>query len=302
MDIIKSYLNKNKYLNSEYNFTTLYAWQEAHKIKYTIYNDCLCLISSTVGGNHDCCYFPVGEDTKAYETFIEMFNFFRRNKSDFLLISASERMLNIIKAHNLYECFELEPKRDFFDYVYKREKLVTLSGKKLHGKRNHYNFFENNYKYEMVDITDENEKDCEEKFTSLIMDRSTAAENELRATLKILRDRDKLGLVGKCLYVEGTLAGIILAEEHHGMVLIEIAKADVEYRGAAVALFKLFLEDNFTSCEYANLMEDLGIEGLRNAKLSYKPEMFIEKYSLKMCKDVVFSDEQLCNCFVKLEK
>ena len=293
--IIKTYLSKTKYLNSEYNFTTLYAWQEAYNIKYAIYNDCLCLVGKVDG--KDYCYFPVGDDDKAYESFVDMFKMFRKQEKDFLLVSASERMLNILKQKDLCDCFCLEEKRDFFDYVYKREKLVTLSGKKLHGKRNHFNFFANNYKHELVNITSENEKDCEKLFSSLIMERSESAEEELNATLKILRNREELGMTGKCLYIEGNLSGVILAEQHHGMALIEIAKADLNYRGAAVALFKLFLEQNFVDCEYVNFMEDLGIEGLRKAKMSYSPDMYIEKYSLDMCKDIPLTKKELDLCF-----
>ena len=234
MSIIKSYLNKTKYLNSEYNFTTLYAWQETYNIRYTIYNDCLCLLGKS--NNQECCYFPVGDDDKAYTSFIEIFKMFRRQDKDFLLISASERMINILKQNDICNCFTLDAKREFFDYVYKREKLVSLSGKKLHGKRNHYNYFSNNYSYKLVDITEENIEDCEQKLRSLILARSEDAEEELNATLKILHNRNTLDITGKCLYVEGNLSGVILAEEHHGLALINIAKADLEYRGSAVAL------------------------------------------------------------------
>jgi hypothetical protein len=75
------------------------------------------------------------------------------------------------------------------------------------------------------------------------------------------------------------LAGVIIAQNHHGTALIHIAKADVEIRGASVALFAYFLRENLTECEYVNFMEDMGIEGLRQMKESYYPEFLIEKFS-----------------------
>jgi hypothetical protein len=62
--------------------------------------------------------------------------------------------------------------------------------------------------------------------------------------------------------------------------VIHVEKANPEIRGLYAAINKLFLENEFPSVEFVNREEDLGIEGLRQAKLSYKPIKLVEKYTL----------------------
>lgn len=58
--------------------------------------------------------------------------------------------------------FRIEYNEDLADYVYESEKLITLSGKKLHGKRNHINKFKSLYedRWSYETITRENVEEC----------------------------------------------------------------------------------------------------------------------------------------------
>jgi len=91
----------------------------------------------------------------------------------------------------------------------------------------------------------------------------------------------ELNLTAKQLVINGNIAGIIIGEDQYGTVIIQIAKCDITYHGSSVALFKLFLSECFTECRYVNFMEDMGLEGLRKAKLSYHPDHFIHKSILE---------------------
>ena len=64
------------------------------------------------------------------------------------------------------------------------------------------------------------------------------------------------------------------------MAVIHIEKANPDLRGVYAAVNKLFLENEFPNVEYVNREDDLGIDGLRQAKLSYKPIKLIEKYTV----------------------
>lgn len=61
---------------------------------------------------------------------------------------------------------------------------------------------------------------------------------------------------------------------------MHVEKANPEIRGLYTAINKLFLENEFPDVEFVNREEDLGLEGLRQAKLSYKPIKLVEKYTL----------------------
>jgi len=279
-EIINQYLDINKFKNSEYNFTTIMAWQFVYETHYTITDDCMIL--KGFEDNRAYFYFPLGKPENIKSALHSLMKHCEALDIPLSLINASAEMLDILVDIGMRDLFDLDCRRDAADYVYKREKLVTLSGKKLHGKKNHLNFFNNNYESELVPIDDSNIEACEELLKIEITERSTRPFEELNSTFMALRYRDEFGLIGRALFADGNLAGVILAERHHEFALIQIAKANISYRGASVALFQKFLADNLTDCEYVNFMEDLGLEGLRRAKLSYDPEYLVEKCILHL--------------------
>ena len=278
-ELIESYLEINKYPNSEYSFGSFYAWQEMLSMQYAIIEECLCIIYFY--REKMIAYFPLGKRENFLKAFFALNDYFKKNDQELVFTSLSEPMIEILKEEGLHDKFEISDMRKFYDYVYTREKLVSLKGKKLNGKRNHYNFFVNNYKFKMVDINKENEAECKEAFKHIIVPTTEDSKNELEASIKVLEARDDMELSGKALYVGDKPIGIILGGGHHDTGLIHIAKTDLGYRGASVALFKHYLEDNLTEYEYINLMEDLGIEGLRKSKLAFRPDYFIEEFSYK---------------------
>ena len=57
--------------------------------------------------------------------------------------------------------YEINYDRDVADYVYEVEQMISLKGKKLHGKRNHINKFkENNPHWSYESLTKENLAEC----------------------------------------------------------------------------------------------------------------------------------------------
>lgn len=278
-EIIEKYLDINKYPNSEYSFGSFYAWQESLNMQYAIIEDCLCIIYFFK--KRMIAYFPLGLRENFLKAFHALDAYFKKHGQELLFTSLSEPMIEILKEEGLHDKFEVGDMRKFYDYVYTREKLITLKGKKLNGKRNHYNFFVNNYDYKMVDINEENEEECREAIKNMIVPEERGGEEELKASIKMLDARKEMDLSAKALYVGNKPIGVIMGGNHHDTGLIHIAKNDLEYRGASVAMFKHYLEDNLKECEYINLMEDLGIEGLRKSKLAFRPDYFVEEFSYK---------------------
>jgi len=278
LEIVNEYVNINKFVNSEYCFSTFFSWQKPFKIEFTIIENCLCGRGRWAGFEYH--YMPLGKDGDVYNAVIALKDHCENEKKPLVLLSVSDDMIEQLDKIGLKDDFRLEERPEFFDYVYKRDKLINLHGKKLHGRRNHLNYFLTNYKYSMEDITEGNSAACREMLIRAIDDRSEDAADEIDVTLDAFDNREGLRLIGSALTVGGEIAGVILAEDVNKMAVIQIAKADVSFRGASVALFKFFLENNMTDCENINFMDDMGIEGLRTVKLSYAPDFFIKKYAL----------------------
>lgn len=190
------------------------------------------------------------------------------------------------------EEFAYEETRSEFDYLYRSEHLIELSGKKLHAKRNHVSKFMRMYPdwvYET--ITTENLPECID-FAANWLEQAIAGEDdeervrelcmENSAIALALRHYKTLGMVGGLLRVGGRVIAITLGEPLNRRVFVtHFEKADTEFDGAYAAINQQFAANQLASYEYINREEDMGLEGLRKAKLSYHPDILLEKYCVK---------------------
>lgn len=184
--------------------------------------------------------------------------------------------------------YEIEYDRDLADYVYEMEKLATLSGKKLHGKRNHINKFkamyENRWSYEKM--TKDNLEECFQMALKWRNDNGCNDDEEKNAemcvTLNSLRLFEELELTGGVLRLDGEIIAFTMGEpvsEDTFVVHIEKAYADVQ--GAYPMINQQFVSNECGEYQYINREEDTGAEGLRKAKLSYRPVFLVEKGVVK---------------------
>ena len=105
---------------------------------------------------------------------------------------------------------------------------------------------------------------------------------EQAAITKALRNRDALGMEGIVLTNKGQLIamtlGSFLSEDTFD---VQFEKALEGYDGAYAAInreFAQYLREKYPNLKWLNREDDLGIEGLRKAKLSYCPDRLVEKY------------------------
>ena len=180
--------------------------------------------------------------------------------------------------------FQIEYDRDSADYVYESEKLATLSGKKLHGKRNHINkfksLFEDRWSYESM--TKDNLEECFQMALKWRTENDCEDDDEKRGemcvALNSLRLFEELHLTGGVLRIDGKVVAFTIGEpicEDTYVVHIEKAYADVQ--GAYTMINQQFVEHECMNYKYVNREDDTGAEGLRKAKLSYRPAFMVEK-------------------------
>ncbi len=177
--------------------------------------------------------------------------------------------------------FEISESRDDFEYIYSKEKLATLSGKKFHSKRNHISAFTKQYDWQFEPLSDSNSADIlalAEQWVTARADSDNLSLYVEKKSLPILLDnRESLGIKGGLIRVDGKAVAFTLGSPISERVLdVHMEKALDEYSGAYAVINKSFAE--YLDCEYLNREDDMGLEGLRRAKLSYQPDILLKKY------------------------
>ena len=179
--------------------------------------------------------------------------------------------------------YHIEYDRDAADYVYEVSKMISLAGKKLHGKRNHINKFKEmnpDWKYET--LSKENLEECfamAEEWKGLnLCDKKGQKHAEFCVTKRALKQYEELGLTGGILRAGEKIVAFTLGEElNRDMFVVHIEKAFAEVQGAYPMINQQFLLHEASGYKYVNREDDAGQEGLRKAKLSYYPVFLQEK-------------------------
>ena len=179
--------------------------------------------------------------------------------------------------------FQVEYDRDLADYVYEVEKLQNLSGRKYHGKKNHVNKFMSLYPdWSYEPITRENVEDCFQMALAWRQENGCEDDPEKHAeicvTLNALRLFEELEFKGGLIRTGGRVVAFTIASPICADTLdIHIEKAYADIQGAYAMINQQFLLHEGDGFTYVNREEDTGDEGLRQAKLSYRPAFMVQK-------------------------
>ena len=186
--------------------------------------------------------------------------------------------------------------RDDYDYIYSREKLATLAGKKLHGKRNHIARFKDGDDWSYEPMTAENVEECRKMTYTWIGMRSEKWNKEMEQEIAVLHEafdhREELGLVGGVLRKKGEIVAFTMGEPlNSDTFVVHFEKAYPEMQGAYPMINQQFVIHACQEYTYINREEDTGDPGLRKAKLSYYPEILLKKYVAEES-NIVFADPE----------
>ena len=263
----------------EYNFANLSLWGRQ---KATIHEGNLAFFCQF---NRRSVYlFPLGEDLKP--TIDAIISDSRKRGIPCRLTSLTQG--DIEKLESWYPGqFYFQPDRDGYDYIYSVDALADLTGKKLQKKRNHCNRFHLLHPHcAVMPISDENTEEVLAMLDSWYAQKKAADPTasfrlEQTAITKALKNRDALGMEGLVLTVKGKIIamtlGSFLSEDTFD---VQFEKALEGYDGAYAFInreFARYLREKYPSLQWLNREDDLGIEGLRKAKLSYCPHRLVEK-------------------------
>lgn len=285
--LITSFTLHSPRQNCDLSFSNLCSWRFLYNTRFAVCEGFLLL---KFWVEEEPVYMmPVGNGDlhRAMEALMEDA---REEGVPFRMLGISEEM-----CHELEELFPerfvFTDDRDYADYLYLRSELASLAGKKLQAKRNHVNKFLRTYPdYEYTPITPDRIGECialeAEWCKANNCQQHEGTGNERRALLYALHHFEALGLTGGILHVEGRIAaftfGTPINQDTFG---IHVEKADTRIEGAYAMINREFARHIPEQYTYLNREEDLGIEGLRRAKLSYQPVRILEKFVAHLRED-----------------
>ncbi len=180
--------------------------------------------------------------------------------------------------------FRFHCDRDSHDYVYAIDDLADLKGRKFQQKRNHYNrFFQT---YPDAQVRPLSQATLTDAMTVAYrwharLDAQADAAMERVALQRAFAHWQELQMEGMVLYVKDHPVAMTMASFlSENTMDVHFEKADTDYPGAYAAInrsFAAYLRDKYPQLQYLNREDDMGIEGLRKAKLSYQPHHLVEK-------------------------
>jgi hypothetical protein len=173
--------------------------------------------------------------------------------------------------------------RDFFDYVYRASDLAELLGTKYGKIRNRLNKFTKNYAYTIEELTEKNMDEVDDFLKRWCLWKDCGSdevlENERKAIVYSMSHFFDLGLSGLSLRINGSIEAIAVYEKMNAdTVVVHFEKGSPDFDGIYKAINMETAQRVRHHVPFIDREEDLGIPGLRQAKLSYQPDHFIELY------------------------
>jgi len=275
------FFKNNDRMGCEYTFACNFIWQDVFNSSFDIING--AYVAKTIRENENVYNFPIGEE----KNIISAMNYIiELEKEKTVFRGILQPHIDFINE-NFPGKFSFSSNRNESDYVYLSENLISLSGKKYQSKRNLINRFCDNSNWAYEDISRENIDECISLNLKWSDERNASSNIEIRKELgaanTALSHFYELGLIGGLVRLDGKVIAYSIGEKlTDDMFVIHFEKADDSVKGAYQIINNEFAKRNCKGFKYINREEDNGEEGLRKAKLSYKPEMLIEKFEARI--------------------
>lgn len=279
INMIKQYYDYSNAYGCDVNVINAYLWRNEYNIKFTVVDDTLIKVYCTGGGDIWGYCLPAGKNIKgAIEAIIDDAKE-RGCKAKIVMLTNEQR--GVLEA--LYPCkFDYIRSPENQDYIYLTEDLATLAGKKFHAKRNHISRFYRTYPESHFETIDSlNAADAMNVVIQWCRENNINPDmhDEVAVIKEALDLREEYNMQGAVLYVEEKPVAMTLGSEISSFVYdVNFEKALREFDGSYAVINNCFAK-TLTSYKYINREEDMGLEGLRKSKLSYKPCIILDRFN-----------------------
>lgn len=268
--------------NCDLSFANMFCWQEVYHSAWAIVDGFLVIRFHIDGGDRLGYMQPVGEGDCA-RIIPALREEAHAHGQRLRIIGLTDRGREMIRQMHIGQ-FAFESDRALEDYVYAADDLRNLPGRRYQPKRNHINRFMAEYPdYRYEELTPDRFDECmqlEREWRRNHEGHTSELCAEQRAMQRAFAHFAELGMTGGCIYVGERMVAFTYGSAVNDHTFdTHVEKADTDYDGAFTVINCLFarhLPERFT---LINREEDLGIEGLRRAKLSYHPAVIQHKFT-----------------------
>ncbi|MBE5925772.1 MAG: DUF2156 domain-containing protein [Lachnospiraceae bacterium] len=283
---IKKYFKLRNPWTCENIILDAYLWKNYYDARYIKYEKGIIWIYRNKDELFTCTPLAANEDLReSFELTQKYFNEELGVKLHMYLVD--EEAIEILNLSE--DKYIIEEDRDYFDYIYDAEKLRNLSGKKYHKKKNHVNAFKKEYegRYEFRLMCCMENGQVREFLDNWIKERQIEDEYnrvdaEAEGIYYILDNCHMLKMRMGGVFIDGKLEAFSIGSysSTERMAYIHVEKANPNIRGLYPFINMEFLRQGFEDALYVNREDDMGLEGLRKAKLSYHPIKLVKKYNI----------------------
>jgi hypothetical protein len=264
---------------SQYTFANIYAWRLVEKTRIARSGESVVLYLELPDGRVFLEPLGPGDKRTAVERCLSAS---RDRPAEFRYL-----VWNFVAMFQGDPRYVIEQDRSNSDYLYMSRDLIGLAGRRFDAKRNFIKRFSNKHPWRYRTLTPELVPACLEFEQQWCIDRSCHKDvnmcNEHRAVVEMLNHLQVLGLTGGVIETDAGLAGYTLGERlNRDTFVVHAEKGDARFPGIYAVINNEFCRQEAAGCQFVNREQDMGIPGLRKAKLSYHPVRMIDAYRLML--------------------
>jgi uncharacterized protein len=279
LETISGKLREFKFRTCDYNIVNLFSWGHFLNLKFGIFKERVLFY------NFDWQFmlYPLGKPFSAKE-LLSISDAAEEKGYNGNFISVPEEYVS--ENPGIGANFEVEKDESNSDYVYLTEKLAGLSGKKLQKKKNLISQFNRNYPVSRTEVFDGKYASmCSSLAEKWCRDQNDICPDEKKLELEVLKralaNFGHLGLEGILLFSgDDLVAFAFFSALTDDTADVHFEKFDPAFKGSCQMINKLTAEYLLGTYKYLNREQDMGREGLRQAKLSYDPLEIVPTYKL----------------------
>lgn len=276
--MFQSYIDRFQPLSCEYNFANVYCWQEPYNTSWRIYKERLVIYNEV----NKFSFLPLGEEMTPKELVFFSLDMEKKGLGTDIGVVPSQYLEKYPEIELFYT---ITDERGCAEYLYSVEALCDLKGAKLHKKKNLISQFHKQNPNSSIKLMSGKFITAAKVLSDEIFNGHerflSGIEDEHMALIKAFDEFEEVGLEGLVLLVGNDLVAFsIFSPLTPDTYDIHFEKSCYHFKGAAQVINHETAKYLREKCKYLNREQDLGIQGLRQAKMSYDPETLLKGHRL----------------------